>query len=42
MRERWVDLVRGFAIYLVVLGHCIQYASHDGYNYADNMIFQLI
>lgn len=42
MRERWVDQVRGFAIYLVVLGHCIQYASHDGYNYADNMIFQLI
>lgn len=42
MRERWVDNVRGFAIYLVVLGHCIQYASHEGYNFAENSLFQLI
>ena len=42
MRERWVDNVRGFAIYIMVLGHCIQYASHDGYNYAENSLFQLI
>lgn len=42
MRERWADNVRGFAIYLVVLGHCIQYASHEGYDFADNIIFKLI
>ena len=42
MRERWVDNVRGFAIYLVVLGHCIQYASHEGYDFANNIVFKLI
>lgn len=42
MRERWVDNVKGFAIYLVVLGHCIQYASHNGYDYVNNTVFKLI
>ncbi|MBQ6993319.1 MAG: hypothetical protein IJN64_02335 [Lachnospiraceae bacterium] len=35
MREHWVDSVKGVAIYLMVLGHCIQYASHDGYIFRD-------
>lgn len=42
MREKWVDNVKGFAIYLVVLGHCIQYASHDGYAFRDNIVFEVI
>lgn len=42
MRSRWVDNTRGFAIYLVVLGHCIQYASHAGYEFSQNKIFEII
>lgn len=42
MREHWVDSVKGVAIYLMVLGHCIQYASHDGYIFGDNFMFKLI
>lgn len=41
-REEWVDAARGFAIYLVVLGHCIQYATPNGYDYNSNVVFQLI
>ena len=26
-REKWVDAVKGLAIYLVILGHAIQYAT---------------
>lgn len=41
-RERWVDAVRGFTIYLMVLGHCIQYATPNGYDFKGNVIFQMI
>ena len=41
-REKWVDAVKGFAIYLVILGHSIQYATSQDYNYAGNTIFQII
>ena len=41
-RENWVDVTRGFAIYLVVLGHSVQYASHQGYDYRANTLFSLI
>lgn len=41
-REEWLDAARGFAIYLVVLGHCIQYATPHGYDFKANLIFELI
>lgn len=41
-REKWVDAVKGFAIYLVILGHSIQYATSQDYNYAGNTFFQII
>lgn len=41
-REIWVDVIRGFAIYLVVLGHCIQYATPHNYEFRKNIVFQLI
>lgn len=41
-RERWADAVRGFAIYLMVLGHCIQYATPNGYEFKENIAFQMI
>ena len=41
-REKWVDAVKGLAIYLVILGHAIQYATSQDYNYAGNSIFQII
>jgi len=41
-RELWVDAVRGFTIYLVVLGHCIQYATPLDYDFKGNLIFRLI
>lgn len=41
-REKWVDVVRGFAIYLVVLGHCIQYATPHNYEFKENIVFQFI
>lgn len=41
-RERWADAVRGFTIYLMVLGHCIQYATPDGYEFNENIVFQMI
>lgn len=41
-REDWIDAVRGLAIYLVVLGHCIQYATPNNYDYNANELFTLI
>ena len=41
-REKWVDAVKGLAIYLVILGHSIQYATTRDYYYAKNSIFQII
>lgn len=41
-REKWVDVVRGFAIYLVVLGHSIQYATPHDYNFRANIVFRWI
>ena len=41
-REKWVDIARGFTIYLMVLGHCIQFATPIDYDYKENMIFCLI
>lgn len=41
-REEWVDAVKGWAIYLVVLGHCIQYATPEHYEYSSNIFFRLI
>lgn len=41
-REKWIDISRGFAIYLVVLGHCIQYATPINYDFANNRMFRLI
>lgn len=41
-REKWVDAVKGMAIYLVILGHYIQYATSKDYNFASNCIFQII
>ena len=40
-RGKWVDAVKGFAIYLVILGHSIQYATSQDYNYAGNTFFKL-
>lgn len=40
--ETWVDATRGFAIYLVVLGHCIQYATPYNYEFRENIVFQFI
>lgn len=42
IRENWIDVTKGFAIYLVILGHCIQYATPINYNYDNNEIFVLI
>ncbi|MDE6916083.1 MAG: acyltransferase family protein [Lachnospiraceae bacterium] len=41
-RELWVDVIRGFTIYLVVLGHCIQYATPHNYDFHSNVVFRLI
>lgn len=40
-REKWVDAVKGLAIYLVILGHAIQYATSQDYNYAEIVFFKL-
>ena len=40
--EKWVDAVKGFSFYFVILGHSIQYATSQDYNYAGNTIFQII
>lgn len=42
VHEKWVDAIRGFAIYLVVLGHCIQYATSKNYDFSGNLVFRLI
>lgn len=36
-RNLYLDIIKGVAIFLVVLGHCIQYGS--GYNYKINEIY---
>lgn len=42
IREKWIDVTRGFAVYLVVLGHSIQYATSQNYDFNGNLVFQLI
>lgn len=37
-----MDVIRGFTIYLVVLGHCIQYATPLSYDFNNNLVFRLI
>jgi len=41
-REEWVDNLKGIAIYLVVLGHCIQYMWYHNVNFDGNFLFQFI
>jgi fucose 4-O-acetylase-like acetyltransferase len=41
-RETWVDVVKGIAIYMVVFGHCIQYATPIDYDYEGSILFRLI
>ncbi len=42
IREKWIDETKGFAIYLVVLGHSIQYATSQHYDFNGNLVFRLI
>ena len=41
-REEWIDNIRGVAIYLVVLGHSIQYLYYGGSDFSNNIIFSII
>lgn len=41
-REEWIDLVRGIAVILVVIGHCIQYMSGPDYDFWHNPVFEFI
>ena len=41
-KEKWIDVTRGVAIYLMVLGHCIQYATPLDYNFHGNIVFRVI
>lgn len=41
-RETWIDIIRGIAIYLMVLGHCIQYATPLDYDFGGNIVFRVI
>lgn len=40
-REEWLDQLKGFSIFLVVYGHCIQYLGLSG-TFWNNRIFQII
>lgn len=42
-RSAYIDMVKGFAIYLVVFGHCIEYGSHVSIDklYFDDFLFKL-
>lgn len=37
-RDRTIDIIRGFTIILVILGHCIQYGSSDKF-FKDELYF---
>lgn len=41
-REIWADFVKGVTIYLVILGHTIQYIYYGGVNFENNPIFCFI
>lgn len=41
-RSLYIDVVRGFAIFLVVFGHCIQYGSEYSDSYFVNPVFKFI
>ncbi|ENB9992272.1 acyltransferase family protein, partial [Escherichia coli] len=41
-RNLLVDCIKGGAIFLVVLGHCIQFMGPSSYNFFDNFIFKSI
>lgn len=42
MREEWIDEAKGRLIFLVVLGHSLQYLFCHGANYWDNLLFSFI
>lgn len=42
MREKWIDTAKGRLIFLVVLGHSLQYLFCHGVNYWDNKMFLFI
>lgn len=41
-RKVWVDAVRGLAICLVVVGHVLQFGSHERFDYFTNPVFVTI
>ncbi len=41
-RKEWIDELKGTLIYLVILGHCIQYVYCDGMDYFQNPVFKFI
>ena len=42
MRENWIDSAKGRLIFLVVLGHSLQYLFCNGVDYWDNRLFFFI
>lgn len=38
----FINILRGFAIFLMFWGHCIQYCSQDSFNFFNNAVFKVI
>lgn len=41
-RNYQIDFLRGFAVFLVLWGHCIQYMSQGQFDFFENVIFRFI
>ena len=41
-RIKIFDITKGFAIFLVLWGHCIQHLQNDEYDLNDNILFNII
>ena len=41
-RNKTIDIIRGFAVFLVLWGHVIQYFTIDGFAFYDNYLYKLI
>lgn len=38
----YINVVKGFAIFLMLWGHCIQYCSLNSFNFFENIVFKII
>ncbi len=40
-RNVYIDIVKSFAIFMVVLGHCLQYTLPDNYRFSNTLFIMI-